>query len=141
MTDTILVDDRPDGTYILVEGTHAPTRYQKSNEALHTCLAATGWKRIGKQQGSLIGGMYWLPGSFSLPVLVEVRPASQLSDEAFLANIVVVNEELSDDEELSFFDHEELSDDEGFDDDPSDLGFDPYAGQYLDDEPMNDEEL
>ena len=23
---------------------------------------------------------------------------------------------------------------EGFDDDPSDFGFDPYAGQYLDDE-------
>jgi hypothetical protein len=121
-TDTLLVDERPDGTYVLVEGTNTPTRWQKSNEALHSCLCATGWKRIGKQQGSQIGGMYWLPGSEQLPVLL----ADHFSNEA-----------LSDDEELSFFDHEEPVDEETwlpFNDDPSDLGFDPYAGQYLDEE-------
>ena len=120
-SDTLLVDERPDGTYVLVEGTNTPTRYQKSNEALHSCLAATGWKRIGKQQGSQIGGMYWLPGSYVDPIPVRQS-----------------DEELSDDEELPFFNHEALAGDDRawlpFNDDPSDLGFDPYAGQYMDEE-------
>jgi len=65
--------------------------------------------------------MYWLPGStvYPLPhrpstdeaflahiVVVEVTPASQLSDEA------VSHEGLLDDEELSFFDDEATDDEE-----------------------------
>lgn len=125
-TDMLLVDERPDGTYVLVEGTNTPILFQKSNEALHSCLAATGWKRIGKQQGSQIGGMYWLPGSEQLSVLL----ASQQRDEGICDEGIC-------DEALSFFDHEALDDDDyslPFNDDPSDLGFDPYAGQYLDEE-------
>ena len=58
----------------------------------------------------------------------EQLPAvTQLSDEG-----------LSEDEDLPFFNDEGLSGDEEswlpFNDDPSDLGFDPYAGQYLDEE-------
>jgi hypothetical protein len=58
--NSVLVEDRPDGVYVTVSDyTNGPVKLLRSAiEILHSMLARNGYKRIGKQQGSDIGGTY-----------------------------------------------------------------------------------
>lgn len=54
----LLVEERPDGVYITSDGGGRTFKWWRTLEALHTILARSGAKRVGKQQGSDIGGVY-----------------------------------------------------------------------------------
>lgn len=57
--NSVLVDERPDGVYVTASFVQTePSRWRSTIEALHSLLAQLGYKRVGKQQDSDIGGVY-----------------------------------------------------------------------------------